>query len=120
MAFIDLDKPSDYDILETTPRGSRTNTYAIIKRYYAYDDTSTGYIIVVPDSGDHTNTKALLKMYRRQEQIQRAEKNEKEQEFLDSLKNPHLYMRESRDSLNCYCGKIKDDEIHVEAEDNDF
>lgn len=119
MSFIDLNDPSDYELLETTPRGNRHETFALIKRTYTYDEKSKGYEIIVPDAGEPSNARILLKMYREREQLSRIAQNDRELEFLESLKSPHNFLRESRNAPECYCGKLKDDEIHVETW-NDF
>lgn len=122
MSFVDVDAPSNYEILDTTPRSTRSTikTSAIIEMQFDYVGGSTGYKIVVPDAGDESNARALLKMYRKRERETRIAHNEHETVWRESLKEPHLFMRENRDTPQCYCGKLKADEIHVETEDNDF
>lgn len=119
MSFIELDAPSEYDVLETTPRSaqSRARTWAIIIRTKDYSGTFTGWEILVPDAGEKAHE--LLKMYRDRERKSRISANEREQEFQNSLLEEHNFMLENRKTGLCYCGKIASDEIHTEEQDSD-
>lgn len=115
MGFIDVNAPSDYEILDART-GDQARKHlranAIIKRVYGYGGSPKGFAVLVPDAGDDATARELLKFYRDAEKQQREDRNVREQEFQDSLLSPHPFMRESRDNLQCYCGALEDVEIH--------
>ena len=122
MSIVDVDGPSQYDILETTPKSVRTSnpTFAIIKQTVNYSGVGTGYEILIPDAGEAAVARNLLKLLRRQERESRVSNNERESAWLESLKDPHSFMRADRSEPRiCYCGNDVDNEIHVEESERD-
>lgn len=114
---------SKYDILETVDRtvpGRPISTFAIIHldvSPYDVDQTRSKYKFVVPDAGEEGNARLLLKWYRQREREANESAEKREEAFQESLKGPHLYTKQSNRNLECWCGKAKDDEIHIKMEE---
>lgn len=74
---------------------------------------SSAYKVLMPNVGSISNARLVIRfLNQRDEEIQKKHE-EKESQWKDALKAPHVYMKPTTHSDVCYCDKGEDHEIHV-------
>jgi hypothetical protein len=69
--------------------------------------------VIIPDANNSSYAKVIVEALIKRDDEMRIAKETEEKEFEESLKEPHVFIKESSKNPNCYCGKSFEDEIHI-------
>lgn len=121
MSPVPVESPSDYDILSVdspTVKDRHDFRYSIIRRSRG-GRIDNSFTVIVPDCGSAEIARSLLKFFRDKEVQSRQKKIDDDAQWLESLKEPHEFIRKSAENREiCWCEKWLSDPIHVEEKED--